>query len=239
MKKMKKIFYSCFILLFAAGMMMGTFSGMKQVNAAGKVALNKTKLTLKEGRSYTLKLKNTKKTVKWSTSNKKVAKVSSKGKVTARKKGSAVITAKSGSKKYKCRVTVKKTTVKADSRAQSVLFIVNEERKKQGLKPLVLDAKLTSAANLRAEEIYKKFSHSRPDGSSCFTVLYDFHISYRAAGENIAAGQKTPEIVMNAWMNSKGHRANILNSNYGKIGIGVYEVPGSMYGIYWVQLFTD
>ena len=67
-------------------------------------------------------------------------------------------------------------------------------------------------------------------------MLQDFGVHYTSAGENIAAGQRTPEEVMNSWMNSSGHRANILNKNFDTIGIGFYE--GGSYGTYWTQLFT-
>jgi uncharacterized protein YkwD len=66
--------------------------------------------------------------------------------------------------------------------------------------------------------------------------LKEYGISYQSAGENIAYGQKTPEAVMNAWMNSSGHRANILKNGFGKVGIGVYKVNGVLY---WTQLFTN
>ena len=79
------------------------------------------------------------------------------------------------------------------------------------------------------------FSHTRPDGRSCFTALTDLGISYGGAGENIAYGQSSPEEVMTAWMNSSGHRANILNSSFTKLGVGVYKSGNT---IYWVQLFT-
>ena len=205
------------------------------VSAASKVKLNKTSVTLVAGASTKLKVTGTKKKVKWSTSKASVAKVSSSGKVKAVKVGKATITAKVKGKKYRCKVTV--TSKK--SAAQSVLSIVNKERKKQGRKALKLDAKLTKAAQKRAKELTKVFAHERPDGSSCFTVLKDYHISYMACGENIAAGQPTAKEVMNSWMNSDGHRENILSTNYGKIGVGLYKVSNDPYTYYWVQLFTD
>jgi uncharacterized protein YkwD len=88
---------------------------------------------------------------------------------------------------------------------------------------------------VRAEELIQSFSHTRPDGTSCFTAFDEFGVDYRAAGENIAAGQKTPEDVVNSWMNSSGHRANILSENFTAIGVGVAEdVNGTLY---WVQMF--
>ncbi len=120
--------------------------------------------------------------------------------------------------------------------AKQVLQIVNQERANAGLPALTTNSTLQSAANKRAQEIVKNFSHTRPDGSSCFTVLNEFGVSYRSAGENIAYGQKTPQEVMKGWMNSSGHRANILNSKFGKVGIGVYKVNGVLY---WTQVFTN
>jgi uncharacterized protein YkwD len=122
------------------------------------------------------------------------------------------------------------------SYASEVLRLVNIERSKAGLSALTTNSTLTAAANKRAQETKQSFSHTRPNGTSAFTVLGEYGISYRAAGENIAYGQRTPQEVVTGWMNSPGHRANILNSNFGKIGIGVYQSNGV---IYWSQLFTD
>ena len=123
-----------------------------------------------------------------------------------------------------------------NSYASEVLRLVNVERAKAGLPALTTNATLTAAADKRAQETKQSFSHTRPDGRSAFTVLAEYGISYRAAGENIAYGQKTAQEVVNGWMNSPGHRANILNSSFGKVGIGVFESNGV---IYWTQLFTD
>ena len=89
----------------------------------------------------------------------------------------------------------------------------------------------------RAEETITLFAHERPDGSSCFTILREYGISYRRAAENIAGGQPTPAAVVNSWMNSSGHRANIPDGSLRKIGVGYAR--GGQYGTYWVQLFTD
>ena len=120
--------------------------------------------------------------------------------------------------------------------ADQVLKLVNQERAKAGLPALTTNKTLQAAANKRAQEIVQSFSHTRPNGSSPFTVLKEYGISYQSAGENIAYGQKNPEAVMNAWMNSSGHRANILKNGFGKVGIGVYKVNGVLY---WTQLFTN
>ncbi len=122
-----------------------------------------------------------------------------------------------------------------NSYAQQVINLVNEERAKAGLSAVQPSETIAGAANIRAQEIVSNFSHTRPDGTSFGTVLRQAGINYRGAGENIAYGQRTPEEVMDAWMNSSGHRANILNPDYTNIGIGYYETNGVKY---WVQLFT-
>lgn len=124
------------------------------------------------------------------------------------------------------------------SQAEQVLQLVNAERAKQGLKALKMSEELRSIANLKSRDMADKnyFDHTSPTYGTPFQMLQDFGVHYTAAGENIAAGQKTPEEVMNAWMNSSGHRANILNKNFDTIGVGYYE--GGSYGVYWTQLFT-
>ncbi|MGN0657005.1 MAG: CAP domain-containing protein [Ruminiclostridium sp.] len=124
------------------------------------------------------------------------------------------------------------------SAAEAVAEIVNSERKSAGKSALTLDSKLCEAAELRAKELAEYFSHDRPDGSSCFTVFGELGIRYGAAGENIAAGQRSPQEVMEDWMNSSGHKQNILSSNFRKIGVGLYKSPDG-YGYYWVQVFSD
>lgn len=121
--------------------------------------------------------------------------------------------------------------------AKQVVNLVNEERAKAGLSALVLDETLASAAMVRATEIETSFSHTRPDGRSFSTVLSDMGIQYRRSGENIALGQQSPQAVMEGWMNSKGHRANILNPNFTKIGVGYRKNAAGR--TYWTQLFTS
>lgn len=122
------------------------------------------------------------------------------------------------------------------SYVKQVLKLVNAERKKAGLNELIWDDTVAAAAATRSIEIEKSFSHTRPDGRTFGTAITDLGITYRGAGENIAWGQKTPETVMNAWMNSEGHRANILNPNFKKLGVG-YRTNGQGTP-YWTQLFT-
>lgn len=114
---------------------------------------------------------------------------------------------------------------------EQILKLVNEARAENGISPMKLDDTLTDAANKRAQELTAAFDHSRPDGRSCFTVFNEFGISgYTTAGENIALGYGSAEDVFNGWMNSSGHRANILNPDFTTLGVGNS-------GNYWVQLF--
>lgn len=122
------------------------------------------------------------------------------------------------------------------SYAEQVVALVNAERAKAGLNALTLDTEIASAALVRAKETEISFSHTRPDGRHFSTALSDSGISFRGAGENIAWGQRSPEEVMNGWMNSEGHRANILNPNFTKIGVGYYQNAAGRN--YWTQLFT-
>ena len=118
----------------------------------------------------------------------------------------------------------------------NVLRIVNEEREKVGAAPLTLSQDLMNSAAVRAQEIASSFSHTRPDGSSCFSALSNQN---GALGENIAAGQSDADDVRNSWMNSPGHRANILKSYFSKIGLGYHYESDSYYGKYWVQMFRS
>ena len=123
-----------------------------------------------------------------------------------------------------------------NSFVEQVVSLVNAERRKAGLKEVVLDKEIASAALTRAKEIEVSFSHTRPDGRYFSTVLTDNGITYSGSGENIAWGQKTPQDVMDAWMNSDGHRANILNARFTKIGVGYYQNASGRN--FWTQLFT-
>lgn len=122
------------------------------------------------------------------------------------------------------------------SYAAQVVNLVNIEREKAGLNPLVSDTKTADAALVRAEEIKQSFSHTRPNGTSFSTALNEQGVIYKSSGENIAWGQKTPEEVVSGWMNSEGHRANILGENFTSIGVGHFVSNGTSY---WVQLFTS
>ncbi len=119
-----------------------------------------------------------------------------------------------------------------------VVRLVNQERAKQGLPALTALPILEATADVRSRELVQKFSHTRPDGSSCFTAFPawgDYPDSVSTVAENIAEGYRTPESVMEGWMNSSGHRANILKESHRYIGVGCYESGGRYY---WVQVFA-
>lgn len=117
---------------------------------------------------------------------------------------------------------------------KEVVRLVNQERAKSGLKALTYDWQLSRVARYKSQDMKdnKYFSHTSPTYGSPFQMMKNFGISYRAAGENIARGQRTPAAVVNAWMNSSGHRANILNASFTHIGVGYVED-----GHYWTQMF--
>ena len=125
----------------------------------------------------------------------------------------------------------------AETPAAQVLALVNAQRARAGLGSLSLDPEASKAAGVRAREIQISFSHTRPDGRDFSTALSEAGASFRASGENIAYGQRSAEQVMDVWMNSAGHRANILNPGYSRIGIG--HVKDSRGVDHWVQLFLN
>ena len=124
----------------------------------------------------------------------------------------------------------------ADAYEREVVRLVNKERTKHGLKELTYDWQLSRVARYKSKDMSDNgyFSHTSPTYGSPFEMMKSFGISYRTAGENIAKGQATPEAVVKAWMDSKGHRANILNTSFTKIGVG-YIAKGK----YWTQMFIS
>ena len=118
---------------------------------------------------------------------------------------------------------------------REVIRLVNAERAKYGLAALTEDAALTRTARMKSQDMRDRgyFDHNSPTYGTPFQLMKSQGITYRTAGENIAMGYRTPEAVVNAWMNSAGHRANILNASYTKIGVGYVES-----GNYWTQHFT-
>ncbi|WP_010194015.1 CAP domain-containing protein [Bacillus sp. m3-13] len=117
---------------------------------------------------------------------------------------------------------------------KKVVELTNAEREKQGLAPLELDVELSKVAKDKSKDMQQNnyFSHNSPTHGSPFDMMKKYGIQYNTAGENIAQGQQSPEEVVNAWMNSEGHRANIMNENFTHIGVGHVEE-----GNYWTQMF--
>ena len=117
---------------------------------------------------------------------------------------------------------------------REVVRLVNEVRAKHGLKPLAENWELSRVARYKSQDMVdnRYFSHTSPTYGTPFQMIRAFGLTYRTAGENIAYGQRTPQAVVNAWMNSSGHRANILNVSYTQIGVG-YVANGH----YWTQMF--
>ena len=121
-----------------------------------------------------------------------------------------------------------------ENEAREVLRLVNEERAAVGKQPLKMTETLENLAKQRAAELSAYFSHTRPNGTDCFSAVDEFNVRWMALGENIAYGQTDAEEVMNSWMNSEGHKANILSEQYEftDIGIACFEYNGIKY---WVQ----
>ena len=122
---------------------------------------------------------------------------------------------------------------------QEILKLVNAERSKQGLSPLTLNWELSRVAKFKSEDMRDNnyFSHTSPTYGTPFQMMKSFGITYKSAGENIAAGQQSSAEVMQSWMNSSGHKANILSKNYTQLGVG--KATGGSYGTYWTQMFIS
>lgn len=120
-----------------------------------------------------------------------------------------------------------------------VVRLVNEARAEAGVAPLTLDVNLRKAAQVRAAECVGTFSHTRPDGTSYKTAIQQAGVESNYTGENAATGHTSPQQVVERLMKSEGHRANILNPNFTKIGVGLEKNVGNRYGGYaWAQLFV-
>lgn len=131
-------------------------------------------------------------------------------------------------------LTIPQVNSTVSSFESEVIRLVNEQRAQNGLKPLTASWELSRVARYKSQDMAdnRYFSHTSPTYGTPFQMIKAFGISFRSAGENIAYGQRTPQAVVNAWMNSSGHRANILSSSYTQIGVG-YVANGN----YWTQMF--
>ena len=118
-----------------------------------------------------------------------------------------------------------------------VLELANEERKAQGLEPLEFSVEVSEVARAKSHDMADSnyFDHQSPNYGSPFEMMQTFGVDYRAAGENIAMGQRSPEEVMNGWMNSEGHRKNIMHDQFTHLGVGYVEKNGTTY---WTQMFV-
>ncbi len=213
--------------------------------APSSVKVNPSNVNLQVGETYTVsEITNSgsyanASNLKWSSSDSSVATVTkgsgNKAVITAKKAGTAKITIRLyNGKTAVCTVTVSENEF--SQQINRVVQLVNVQRAKVGLQPLTADKSLNSVALIRATEIVKSFSHTRPNGSYFHTVIDENNIHYGHAGENIAKGAVDADKVMELWMNSEGHRNNILSKNYNKIGVACYEYGGTYH---WVQIFTD
>lgn len=206
--------------------------GIKPIQTEAAVKLNVSKKTLVIGSTYKLKVKNTSKKVTWTSSDKKVATVSASGKVTAKRAGKATITAKVGKKKLKCIITV---TVQQNAYRNQTIKLINTERRKYGYSSFDKNSLLNAAAQKRAKELAKKFSHKRPNGykwTSAISMDYDF----KCAAENIACDFATPDQVVKAWMKKASTKAKIISKKYDEIGVGVYLASDGY--LYWCAIFA-
>ena len=218
--------------------------------APASVKISPTALTLGKGESYTIK-ENTNSgsyanaaNLKWTSTNTRVVTVKkgsgNKAVLKAVSEGTANVklTLYNG-KTAICKVSVvdcndvysAKTDKDYYSLSHKVYEIVNQERIKAGVKPLRFNDKVYKAAMIRAKECHKYFSHIRPNGKDCFTALSEAGVKQNYAGENIAVGFSSPKSVMEGWMQSSGHRSNILNPVFTDFGCGVCNTGE------WTQFF--
>ncbi|TDL31035.1 SafA/ExsA family spore coat assembly protein [Jeotgalibacillus sp. S-D1] len=122
---------------------------------------------------------------------------------------------------------------------EEVVRLVNQERAENGLQPLKSNWELSRVARFKSEDMRDAnfFSHTSPTYGSPHQMIRDFGVTYNSSGENIAAGQTSAQAVVDAWMNSTGHRQNILSSSYTHMGVGYAK--GGSYGHYWTQMFIS
>ncbi|MDR1577558.1 MAG: CAP domain-containing protein [Deltaproteobacteria bacterium] len=120
---------------------------------------------------------------------------------------------------------------------QEVLDLVNRARRSEGRSPLRWSQEVADAAQTRAMELGRKFSHTRPNGKKWNSILKEHRINSSAYGENIASGQKNPAAVMKSWLKSPGHRSNILDRDYTRLGVGVAVGPDGQ--LKWAQIFLE
>jgi len=230
MRKGKKIIvFLAMLAIFIP--LVGVTVSTVQANAA-TAKLNTTKKTLLIGKTYQLKVRNADKIVKWTSKNPKIASVSPTGLVTAKNDGTATIVAKIGKTKLTCKITV---ITMQKSYENKTIRLINKERRKYGYASFDKNPLLQSAAQKRAKELAKKFSHTRPNGykwTSAISMDYDF---VRAA-ENIGRDFASPQQVVDAWMKHSSTKSKIIGKNYREIGVGVYLSRDGY--LYWCAIFA-
>ena len=121
---------------------------------------------------------------------------------------------------------------------ERIVVLMNDNRRSAGLSEFTQSDVLNQLAQVRANELCQVFAHIRPNGSDCFTILSENGVLYQTAGENIAMGYVDADDVMNGWMSSEGHKANMLNGAFAQVGIGIVPIEDQS-GYYWVQIFTN
>ena len=180
---------------------------------------------------------NANESIEYISSHPSVLSVSTSGKVTAKAVGTATVTARNTTGTVSASINIRIiNSFDTDQLIKEVFRLTNQERSYAGLPALTYNNVLESGAMIRAEEIIRSFSHTRPDGSKFFTVFDNTYV-FRLMGENLAAGFSSASAVVSGWMNSEGHRANILNEGYTQIGLGIAKDENGR--IYWVQIFAD
>lgn len=172
----------------------------------------------------------------YESSDPSVATVTQYGTVHFHKEGSVVITMKQDGLTLHQPYRVEREIIDTSAFSREIVRLVNEERARYGLRPVQEDVHYQACADIRAEEITRYYSHTRPDGRHCDTVMEDYGVRHPYMGENIAMGQDTPAQVMASWMSSDGHRANILRSEFNYLAAACHQ--GADGALYWVQIFT-
>lgn len=191
-----------------------------------KPSLNRTDIWIMIGTSTKLKLNGTVREVNWSSSNSSVVSVKN-GTITANRIGTANVYAKAGGTKYKCKVRV---VTKQEAYAEQLVEMINYERSKYGVPPLRSNKYLKQAAQVRAEELSRKFSDTRPNNTSCFSAIPQAY-KWRKASELTARKYVEPKQVVAAWAADSDQLAILLKKNYMDIGVGVYVAADGY--LYW------
>lgn len=188
--------------------------------------LSQTKLTMTVGAGNKITVRGTKGVVRWSSSNSSVASVAN-GVITAHKIGNAKIYAKVGGKTFQCSV---KVTTLQEVYAEQLVKLINYERSKYGVAPLTTNKKLKKAATVRAQELAKYYSDTRPNKTSCFSAIPSSY-KWKKASELTARKFLTPQDVVSAWAKESDRLAVVINKNYKEIGVSVYLAPDGY--LYW------